>query len=183
MHVKTLCLGVLSLGKGTGYDIKKLFEAAFSHFQNASFGSIYPALKKLKQDGLVSCRVEAGDKHPDRKLFQLTRRGHEVLLEELIASPATELVRSDFLVQLFFAHLLPTQVLEQKLNQMAAYYQAELAYLESIQHESHLTAGMRYGVQQGIIVYRAKLKHLNEQRTTLLQQHARIPEKMRELVP
>ncbi len=32
MDVKTLCLGVLCHGDATGYDIKKHFETAFSHF-------------------------------------------------------------------------------------------------------------------------------------------------------
>ena len=40
MNVRTLCLGVLSLGEATGYEIKKLLESRFSHFYDASFGSI-----------------------------------------------------------------------------------------------------------------------------------------------
>ena len=98
MHVKTLCLGALSLADSTGYDIKKLFESAFSHFQNASFGSIYPSLRKLQDEGAVTCHVEPGDKHPDRKRFRITRQGLQALVDELSHTPATDLVRSDFLV-------------------------------------------------------------------------------------
>lgn len=175
MHVKTLCLGALSLGDSTGYDIKKLFEAAFAHFQNASFGSIYPALKKLQEEGAVSCTVEPGDRHPDRKRFQLTKRGQERLVEELSLTPATELVRSDFLVQLFFAHLLPTQVLQRKLQEIEIHYRNELAYLESIREQHCMSAGMRYGVEQGIAVYRAKLDHLERHRDRLLVTHRDPP--------
>ena len=53
MDVKTLCLGVLTEGDKTGYEIKRCFEEAFSHFFGAGFGSIYPALADLSRRGLV----------------------------------------------------------------------------------------------------------------------------------
>jgi len=171
MHVKTLCLGALSIADSTGYDIKKLFEAAFNHFQSASYGSIYPSLRKLEEEGAVTCHVEPGDKHPDRKCFQLTERGRERLLSELSETPATELVRSDFLALLFFAHLLPTGVLQQKLDEIEAHYDRELTYLESICQETGLSAGMRFGIEQGIAVYKAKLQHLRKHREELLITH------------
>ena len=70
LDVKTLCLGVLTRGDMTGYQIKKHFEEAFSHFFVAGFGSIYPALGDLAQAGLVTChdveqtgRIDAGIDH------------------------------------------------------------------------------------------------------------------------
>ena len=48
MNVRTLCLGILSVGEASGYEIKKdIEEGMFSHFIDASFGSIYPALTQL----------------------------------------------------------------------------------------------------------------------------------------
>jgi hypothetical protein len=55
MDVKTLCLGVLTEGNKSGYEIKRCFEEAFSHFFVAGFGSIYPALAELSRAGLVTC--------------------------------------------------------------------------------------------------------------------------------
>ncbi len=49
MNVRTLCLGILSLGEASGYEIKKDVEdGLFSHFIEASYGSIYPALNQLQ---------------------------------------------------------------------------------------------------------------------------------------
>ena len=59
MDVKTICLGVLCTREATGYDIKKHFETAFSHFFLAGFGSIYPALAELSDAGLVTCEEQA----------------------------------------------------------------------------------------------------------------------------
>ena len=64
MDVKTLCLGVLCHGEATGYDIKKHFESAFSHFFLAGYGSIYPALAELTERGLVLCEEQAQPGRP-----------------------------------------------------------------------------------------------------------------------
>ena len=59
MNVRTLCLGILSVGEASGYEIKKeIEEGLFSHFIDASFGSIYPALTQLNAEGLVTLRAE-----------------------------------------------------------------------------------------------------------------------------
>jgi len=45
MSVRGLCLAILSYGDATGYEIRKeSTEGRFSYFDDASFGSIYPAL-------------------------------------------------------------------------------------------------------------------------------------------
>jgi PadR family transcriptional regulator AphA len=60
MDVRTICLGILTRGDATGYEIKKLFEDdGYQHFVEASFGSIYPALNRLTEEGLVSVRQAA----------------------------------------------------------------------------------------------------------------------------
>ncbi len=183
MSVKTLCLGALSLRDGTGYDIKKLFESAFSHFHSASYGSIYPALKQLQADGLLDCRLEPGAKHPDRKLFSLTGEGRKALVDELTAMPAGEQLRSDFLLLMFFAHLLPTEVLRDKLAQMEAYYEDELSYLKSIADCAEHSAGIAFTIEQGIQVYTAKLGLLRDRREQLLKDHREIPKEWSENSP
>ena len=65
MDVRTICLAILTRGDATGYEIKKLFEdGGYRHFVEASFGSIYPALNRLTEEGLVSVRAEAQEKRP-----------------------------------------------------------------------------------------------------------------------
>jgi PadR family transcriptional regulator, regulatory protein AphA len=173
MRVKTLCLGALCLGDATGYDIKKLFEAAFNHFHGASFGSIYPSLQQLEHEGLVSHSIEAGDRHPDRKLFHVTDAGRAAFASELAGTPATEQLRSEFLVLMFFAHLLPGEVLRQKLDDMQSHYRGMLDYLDSIAACSGHTAGMEFTIGMGQAVVRAKLEYLLSQREALLAAHRR----------
>ena len=176
MRVKTLCLGALCLGDATGYDIKKLFEAAFNHFHGASFGSIYPSLKQLEEKGHVTHRVEAGEKHPDRKLFHVTDEGRASFLSELAQTPALEQLRSEFMVLMFFAHLLPTEVLQQKLDEMENHYSEELNYLESISGCEGHTSGIDFTIGMGKEVLRSKLKFLQKQSKTLLASHQNPPD-------
>jgi hypothetical protein len=41
MDVKTVCLGMLTDGEASGYDLKKFFESSFGHFFPAGYGSIH----------------------------------------------------------------------------------------------------------------------------------------------
>ena len=69
MDTKTLCLGVLTRGDASGYEIKKAFEdGPFGHIQEIGFGSIYPALAKLLQDDLVTVTQYAQAGRPARLL-------------------------------------------------------------------------------------------------------------------
>jgi PadR family transcriptional regulator AphA len=74
MDVKSLCLGILSQGDATGYEIKKQFENGYNHFYEASFGLIYPALARLTEDGFVSCTQRAQENDRIKKYIRLPRR-------------------------------------------------------------------------------------------------------------
>jgi len=124
MDVKTLCLGVLSLGDASGYEIRKMFEEGpFTHFHQASFGSIYPALSKLLEDGHVTCTVEAQDGRPDKKVYAMTKTGLQTFRKALTKSPEMDRVRSETLFMLFFADHLEDQHLVEIYDGYAAHYQ------------------------------------------------------------
>ncbi len=178
MNVKALCLGALCLKDGTGYDIKKLFKEAFSYFHSASYGSIYPALTQLEQEGLIAMRVEAGERHPDRKVYSVTAAGREAFVEELVATEPTERLRSEFLVLMFFAHLLPNARLAALLDQVESEYRLTREVLESIYDCPTHTAGVRFTIGMGIAAMRAQLDYIAAQRESLLAHHAEPPARM-----
>jgi DNA-binding PadR family transcriptional regulator len=183
MNISMLCLGALCLREGTGYDIKKLFESAFSHFHSASYGSIYPALARLEREGLVRHHSEPGARHPERKVYTATDAGRRTFVDTLAATPAAEQMRSDYLVLMFFAHLLPTEVLASKLDEIETHYRRELAHLELVSAIPGQSAGIRFTVEQGIAVYRAKLEHLRRRRGALLAEHRAAPTATAEQLP
>jgi len=76
-------LGMLYDCNLSGYDIKKHIENGIGVFYKASFGSIYPALKKLAEKGYI---IMADDTQAARqkKIYQITDIGKEIFLEWLI---------------------------------------------------------------------------------------------------
>ncbi len=80
MDVKTVCLGLLTFGEASGYDLKKHFDAAFEHFFSTGYGSIYPALASLAEEGLADCTAVPQAGRPDRKVYRITAAGAVVVL-------------------------------------------------------------------------------------------------------
>ena len=102
---------MLTDGEASGYDLKKAFESSFGRCFAAGYGSIYPALASLAESGCVSCEEIPQDGKPDRKVYRITDKGWELLLAELDNPAPSHKVRSEFLAQMAFAHLMtPEQV-------------------------------------------------------------------------
>ena len=112
MDVKTVCLGMLTDGPASGYDMKKCFESTFGHFFAAGYGSIYPALATLARNGLVELEEIPQEGKPDRKVYSITDKGREALAEGLSNPRPTHKVRSEFLAMMCFAHLMKEEQVE-----------------------------------------------------------------------
>jgi PadR family transcriptional regulator, regulatory protein AphA len=169
MDVKTLCLGVLTEGDKTGYEIKGRFEEAFSHFFGAGFGSIYPALAELSRLGLVTCRSVEQDKRPDKKVYRLTDAGRRRLLDELLATPPRHKVRSEFLVLMYFAHLLPPAHVAAIIDRMVAQWAPLVAELDSCMDGADMNPGMRFAAGYGRAVLGAALTYVRQHKAELIE--------------
>lgn len=170
MDVKTLCLGVLSRGEATGYEIRKhLVEGPFSHFWVAGFGSIYPALNKLSQDDLVSCTEMEQDGRPDKKVYRLTQQGKMALHDALAEPPAPDRVRSGFYFIAFFGHLLSPRQLEQLIGDRIAGLRATLARMAECGTQlPHCPSGERFVHGIGLAVYQAELDYLEQNQHVII---------------
>ncbi len=132
MDARSVCLAVLTKGDASGYEIRKnIVEGPFSNMTQASFGSVYPALRKLDAEGLVECREQAQDNRPDKKVYRITQRGKLALLDELASAPGEDRLRSEFLFRMCFAHLLPVRFVEAMIDTHADRYRAKLDHLNS----------------------------------------------------
>jgi PadR family transcriptional regulator, regulatory protein AphA len=107
VDAKTICLGLLSFEEASGYDLKKHCESTVDHFFPTGFGSIYPALAALTEQGLVTCSTDSSEGRPERKIYRITADGEAALRKALAESEPTHKVRSEFLAVLYFSHLLP----------------------------------------------------------------------------
>jgi DNA-binding PadR family transcriptional regulator len=105
-------IGMLKLGAATGYDIKKAIDGSTRFFWTASYGQIYPELKRLQKEGLVRSRQEPRGK-VKRTVYELTPKGEEALQEWLTDRESVIFeIRDESLLRLFFSDVLsPDDVL------------------------------------------------------------------------
>ncbi|MGA9851786.1 MAG: PadR family transcriptional regulator [Gammaproteobacteria bacterium] len=170
--MKDLCLGALTFGDASGYDLKKFFETTFSHFCAAGYGSIYPALAELTAEGLVSCLELPQEGKPDRKLYRLTAAGRKTFLGKLEKTSPQHRVKSDFLLALYFAHLLPPGRLENLLDGRIAELDRQIDLIEQSERDPKTchnnTPGEQFVCGFGKTVMSAARNYLRSHRHALI---------------
>ncbi len=173
MDVRTLCLGVLTLGEASGYDIKKQFEEGpFAHFHQAGFGSIYPALDKLRSEGLVTCRELSQRGRPDKKVYSITAKGMEAFCQKLSNNPAPDKLRSETMVMFFFAHLMDQGHLRHVFDEYLSAYRRHIEHLKSLDPKG-IAPGRRFARGFGRAFYEAAVKYMEENRHILFEDEAK----------
>jgi DNA-binding PadR family transcriptional regulator len=104
--VTPVVLGLLALRPRSGYDIKAVVDRSTRFFWAASYGQIYPELKRLEEERLVE-----GEDRPNggrnRRVYSLTPAGRGALVEWLLGDTVTIELRDESLLRLFFADALP----------------------------------------------------------------------------
>ena len=95
-------LGMLSIEPKSGYDIKKTVEFSLRLFWRESYGQIYPALKQLSRDGLITEGQGTDSGRADRRIYEITDHGRALLREWLSKPHQDQPPRNEFLLRLFF---------------------------------------------------------------------------------
>jgi PadR family transcriptional regulator AphA len=117
-------LGMLAVGPGSGYDLKKRIEASIAHFWSESYGQIYPILSRLAAQGLVDRRVERQKGKPDRQVYSITAAGLERLGAWLEQPPQLQGFRSELLLKLFFGRRRPVEESIRQVERFREHQQA-----------------------------------------------------------
>jgi len=104
--VTPVVLGMLSLGPRSGYDIKTVVDRSTRFFWAASYGQIYPELRRLEEEGLIEGE-DAPSGGRSRRVYKITKAGRDALREWLFGSTVTIELRDESLLRLFFADALP----------------------------------------------------------------------------
>jgi PadR family transcriptional regulator, regulatory protein AphA len=109
------------MGPMTGYEIRQRIEMSIGNFWSESFGQIYPALNKLRHQGLVEA-AETGKK--GRRVYSLTASGRKKLKAWLALMPQPRKPRDELLLKVFFGgqsevEIVRAQVLETRARSVA----------------------------------------------------------------
>ena len=124
-------MGLLESRQMSGYDIKRAVDRTIRHFWAASYGQIYPELKRLEAAGWIAGKAaDRGGR--SRRVFRITSAGRRQLDGWLHGHETRVEMRDESLLRLFFADALPS---DEALGLLAARrdgYRTMLAYLRSL---------------------------------------------------
>jgi PadR family transcriptional regulator AphA len=112
-------LGLVRNEPRSGYEIKAVVDNSTRFFWAASYGQIYPELKRLAEAGLIAgSDVPTGGRK--RTVYEITADGEEELRAWLRQAPQTLEMRDEGLLKLFFADALPRDEAVEILRSMKA---------------------------------------------------------------
>src|SRR5436853_4780816 len=95
-------LGLLARGPRSGYDLKRAVDRTIRHFWAASYGQIYPELKRLEQAGWIAGE-DAGRGARSRRVYRITAQGRRALKDWLHGLETRSELRDESLLRLFSA--------------------------------------------------------------------------------
>jgi DNA-binding PadR family transcriptional regulator len=95
-------LGMLAARPRSGYEIKQLVDSSARFFWAASYGQIYPELKRLEDAGLIT-GSDASHGARQRTVHKLTAKGKRAARDWIATEPQVFELRDEGLLELFFA--------------------------------------------------------------------------------
>src|SRR5262245_23408302 len=146
----------------SGYEIKQLVDSSARFFWAASYGQIYPELKRLEKEGLVK-GTDSSQGARQRTTYELTAKGKKAAREWIDRSPQVMETRDEGLLELFFAGAINPERAAEIARERAAQARSKAEELRGIQaHVEGLDANgephaspdsgsltvLRYGIEQ-----------------------------------
>jgi DNA-binding PadR family transcriptional regulator len=103
MALREAILGLLSEGPMTGYEIKQFFRTVIKHFWNVSDGQLYPTLKKMNNEEIISLQVVKQDTTANKHVYSITEKGRKHF-ENWLREPVMkfEELKEPFVIKVFF---------------------------------------------------------------------------------
>src|SRR5215475_10365359 len=80
-HLDMIVLAALAAGPAHGYAVIEEIRRRSNHAFDLTEGTIYPALHRLEQAGLLSSRWVTAESGRRRRVYALTRQGNRALAE------------------------------------------------------------------------------------------------------
>jgi DNA-binding PadR family transcriptional regulator len=111
-------LGLLQREPLHGYRLKQQLELFMSGCISANYGTIYPLLRRLEQQGAIAV---VGDGASNRKIYSLTDEGRAYWQQKMMEHPQESWVnaRSRFMIKFFFfEYIEPKQRIKLLANRL-----------------------------------------------------------------
>jgi len=170
-------LGMVALGASTGYEIKQLADKAARHFWAASYGQIYPELRRLQAAGLVVGRVERSGGRV-RKVYSLTEAGEQTLRDWLCEPDRLQAfeVRSEGMLKLFFSSWAGGRATTQQVQALRRTHEQILGQLLRLREgNGPPTVGQGLTLELGIAIHTRIVEWCRTAEAQLAEQSDPLP--------
>lgn len=125
-------LGILSLEAASGYDIKKRMAQSTNYFWREGDSSIYPILKQLLEEGMVSCKIHNIESGKPKKVYSITLDGQRELQNWLLETPELLQSRNELLLKVFFGCNVEAKVMIKHIEKFSDQLKVKLAHYQNI---------------------------------------------------
>jgi len=174
MGLKYAILGLLHYSDMHGYRIKEHIEKNFGHMWTINYGQIYPNLKSMLADGLITMQEVncEGEKGPPRKLYSITEEGRQEFQKWLRDNPERNmLLRDPFLMRFVFFGFSDTSNALEKIEDQILLWEEQLEKREQNMHRwSREGIYVQLMAELGFEMNKTFLKWLKKARTQIMEQ-------------
>ncbi|MFW0772267.1 PadR family transcriptional regulator [Paenarthrobacter nitroguajacolicus] len=148
MTLRSALLALLSSGPLTGYDLVKQFSSSVGHVWHAPDSQIYPELRKMHAEGLLSSRpVPWGTRGATKTEYALTPAGEAALLEWQNQPLTYVRDRDPARLKAAYFEWAPTGVAAAQLRAHIAHYEEQrlqtLHMIQALEQRTHPTLARR----------------------------------------
>lgn len=166
MNNEQIILGLLYKKDRTGYELNEVFKDIFSHFYDASFGMIYPTLRRLAKNGLVSKKMVVQAGRPNKNIYSITTAGKKEFEASLTTPTLPDTRHSDFLMRLYFGEYEKPADLTRIMQEQVNWLKEQIDKLQDrLQEWPNITPPQKLSFTIGIAEYEAQLKVLQRELT------------------
>lgn len=176
VSLRYFVLGLLAQEPMSGYDIKRFLKSLNWLIGSPSGGSLYPILRALLQEDLVTVEVIPGLDRPPKKIYSITEAGRQALQVWMEKPVASGVPLKAFAMRLLLAGSYPhtrfMANLQQRRAQVGAHYEALEQAVEA--REDRTDLGLPLALDYGLALATAELAWLD---LTLERLSEQIPPK------
>lgn len=101
--LKYAILGLLNQKSMSGYELSSEFESALNEFWNAKHSQIYPELRKLTEEGMITFETAITGNVLEKKIYTITEAGKKSFRKWLAEDqPISPTPKDTFRLRVFF---------------------------------------------------------------------------------
>lgn len=130
--IKYLVLGMVNRNPMTGYDIAKEFEKEWVDFWYADHSQIYPELRRLLKEELVSFEITIQGEKLEKKLYSITDEGKKDLINWLLKEDDDLIPKDVFKLKVYFSEALSIKEVKNNFQTQLKKHKIKLKSIKSL---------------------------------------------------